>query len=118
MVQIEQLAEAALKRDSLRLRSLLQDWLETAPVVSTVAKPLTSDPRVLAVSAALLELIAARLGQPHPAWTRDVGPLDEPYYLLEAALRMKHLRALCEREAPEPLRRRRIYAPPNFLEFA
>ena len=28
------------------------------------------------------------------------------------------LRALCEAESPEPLRKRFLYAPPNFLEFA
>lgn len=118
MVQIDQLAEAALMRDSLRLRSLLQDWLAGKPRMSDVARPETPDPRILVLSAALVELFAARLGQQPPAWTRDIGPLAQPFYLLESASHMKRLRTLCEQEAPEPLRRRRIFAPPNFLEFA
>jgi hypothetical protein len=43
--------------------------------------------------------------------------LPEPIFLLEAAARMKRLRALCETQSPEPLRKRGFYAPPNFLEF-
>jgi hypothetical protein len=31
---------------------------------------------------------------------------------------MKRLRTLCETQAPEPMRKRRLYAPPIFLEFA
>ena len=73
---------------------------------------------ILAASASLLELFAGRLGQQAPAWTKPIGPLPEPIFLLKAAATMKHLRELCEREAPEPLRKRGFYAPPNYLEFA
>ena len=33
-------------------------------------------------------------------------------------MKLRLLRALCETQAPEPLRKRRLSAPPNFLEFA
>jgi hypothetical protein len=65
-----------------------------------------------------VELLALRSGQKPPQWTKDVGALPEPFYLLKAAANMKRLRALCETQAPEPLRKRGFYAPPNFLEFA
>jgi hypothetical protein len=65
-----------------------------------------------------VELFALRLQQMPPQWTKDVGGLPEPFYLLKAASTMKRLRALCETEAPEPLRKRGFYAPANFLEFA
>ena len=74
--------------------------------------------RVLATAAALVELLAQRAGQLAPAWTDEVGPLLEPVFLLESATRMKRLRALCESQAPEPLRKGGLYAPPDFLTFA
>jgi hypothetical protein len=118
MVTIEQVAQAALNADALLLRSLTQDLLRERPVLSECPKPHTDDLRLLAAAASLVELFALRLRQTPPQWTKDVGPLPEPVYLLKAAANMKRLRALCETEAPEPLRKRGFYAPPNFLEFA
>ena len=69
------------------------------------------------MTAALLELFASRMKQEAPSWTAEVGPLSEPIFLLKAAETMKRLRQLCEAEAPEPLRKRGLYAPPNYLEF-
>ena len=117
MVTIEQLAEAALNGESLLLRSLTQDLLRERPSLSECPKPQTDDLRILAAAASLVELFAMRLRQT-PPWTKDVGALPEPIYLLKAAASMKHLRVLCETQAPEPLRKRGFYAPPNFLEFA
>lgn len=118
MVTLEQVAEAALNGEALLLRGLTQDFLREYPRLSNYPKPLTNDSRLLAAAASLVELLALRLQQPPPAWTNDVGPLAEPLYLLKAAASMKRLRALCETQAPEPLRKRGFYAPPNFLEFA
>jgi hypothetical protein len=118
MATIEQLAEAALNGESLRLRSLTQDLLRENPNLSECPKPQTNDSRILAAAASLVELLASRLRQAPPPWTKDVGALPEPIYLLKAAASMKRLRELCETQAPEPLRKRGFYAPPNFLEFA
>ena len=117
MVTLEQLAEAALNRDNLRLRSLAQDWLAEHPRLTDVPHPRTGDPRLLSAAASLVELFAQRRRQDPPVWAREVGSLPEPFFLLEAAASMKRLRVLCETQAPEPLRKRRLYAPPNFLEF-
>jgi len=92
--------------------------LRENPNLSEYPKPQTNDSRILAAAASLLELLALRLGQTPPQWTKDVGALPEPIYLLKAAASMKRLRELCETQAPEPLRKRGFYAPPNFLEFA
>ncbi|MDX2034901.1 MAG: hypothetical protein SF339_29770 [Blastocatellia bacterium] len=118
MTTIEQVAEAALKGESLLLRSLTQDLLREHPSLSEYPKPETNDSRMLAAAASLLELLALRSRQTPPSWTKNVGALPEPIYLLKAAASMKRLRILCETEAPEPLRKRGFYAPPNFLEFA
>ena len=118
MPTLEQLAEAALNRDNLLLRSLAQDWLRDNPRLSEVPELRVRDPRILSAAASMVELFAQRQRQDPPAWVKDVGPLSEPVFLLQSAAKMKRLRELCETQAPEPLRKRRLYAPPNFLEFA
>jgi len=118
MVRIEQLAEAALAGEALTLRSLAQDWLLENPCMTACPRPAISDPQVLVVSAALVELFADRAGQPPPPWSHSIGPLAQPRYLLRAAETMKRLRRTCETESPLPLRRRNLYAPAEFLQFA
>ena len=118
MIQIEQVAQAALKGDGLLARSLTQDFFRENHRLADIPKPTTDDPRILAASASLIELFSMRLMQDAPMWTQSIGPVAEPIYFLKAATRMKHLRALCETESPAPLRKRKFYAPPNYLEFA
>ena len=118
MVRIEQLAKAAIKQDALLLRSLTQDLLREHPTLRDVPQPSGVDFQTLAAAASLIELIALRLQQEPPSWTSEIGALPEPIHLLKAAATMKRLRALCEQQAPEPLRKRGFYAPPNFLESA
>jgi len=118
MELIEQLAEAALQRDSLRLRSLVQDITHSNINWSMISRPTSNDLRLLALSASLAELLASRQKQTPPSWTKEIGALKEPFYLLQSAEKMKRLRLLCETQSPEPMRKRHLYAPPNFLEFA
>ncbi len=118
MATLEDVARAALRYDSLGVRSLTQDLLRATPRLATVPRPTVEDARVLSVAAALVELLALRQQQPPPAWAREIGPLAEPFFLLKAAETMKRLRQLCETQSPEPMRKRRLYAPPNYLEFA
>ena len=118
MVSLEDVAAAALRRDALSLRSLVQDFLRDHPRLSSVPRPQTEDAEILGVAAGLLELMAQRTGQAAPVWTHDVGAMPKPFVLLEEALRMKRLRALCQAESPEPLRKRGLYAPPDFLTIA
>ena len=56
MKLIEQMAQAALKRDSLQLRSLVQDWVRSDRLASELSRPQTKDARLLSISAALAEL--------------------------------------------------------------
>ncbi len=118
MATLEQLAEAALNYESVQLRSLTQDLLRSTRELNKVPRPHTNDARLLAVAASLIELFAFRRRQVPPAWTSAIGPLPEPIFLVKAAETMKRLRTLCETQSPEPLRKRKLYAPPNFLEFA
>lgn len=118
MVTLETIAETALRRDALHLRSLVQDFLRANPRLYEIPRPATSNKQYLSIAAAFVELFAQRSGQLAPPWTRDIGAVTEPFFLVEAASGMKRLRTLCESETPEPLRKRGLYAPPNFLAFA
>ena len=117
MVTLEALAETALQRDGLHLRSLVQDFVRDHPQFTTIPRPQIDDQQSLGTAAALLELLAQRTGQPAPGWTQEIGAVPEPVFLLEATARMRRLRALCETEAPEPLRKRGLYAPPDFTHI-
>lgn len=118
MTTIEQIATAILQDDSLLARALAQEFLRSQPAFAEIARPETTDPVVLAVTAAVLELFALRTHQAAPTWTQQIGPVEQPIYLLKAATHMRRLRDLCHDAAPEPLRRRRLYAPPDYLAFA
>lgn len=115
---IEEMAVAAINHDSLLLRSLVQDWARSGVPANFFRRPNNIDTRTLAIAASLAELLAERRGDAAPQWTHEIGALAEPFFLVESATSMKRLRTLCETQSPEPMRRRRLYAPPHFLEFA
>jgi hypothetical protein len=117
MVRIEQLAEAALAGEALKLRSLTQDFLSQCTRLADCPVPVSTDANVLAVCAGLIELLAHRRGEPPPPWAVKIGPVQSPLYLVSAAGTMSNLRRLCETESPPPLKRRHLFAPPTFLEF-
>jgi hypothetical protein len=118
MVQVEQLAEAALAGDALKLRGLTQDFLRQPARLADSKPPISSDPLVSIVAAGLIELLAERRHEPPPPWANQIGAAHPPLYLVKAAHVMPRLRRLCESESPAPLRRRNLFAPPTFLEFA
>ena len=117
MTPMERIARSALSGDAVGTRALVQDWLEGQPSVSDEPPPAaTADATTVALTAALAELWADRLGQRPPPWAGVIGAAPEPVFLLLAARRMRHLREICEAEAPLPLRRRGFFAPANYLE--
>jgi hypothetical protein len=73
---IEQLAEATLQKDSLRLRSLVQDIARANINWSVISRPTSNDLRLLALSASLAELLAFRQKQTPPSWTKEIGALQ------------------------------------------
>lgn len=118
MVRLEDIARAAIAGEALLVRSLAQDWLAAHARLSQVPLPDDPDSTVRVVSAGLVELFAMRRGEPAPAWSARVGALTEPLFLLRHAATMPRLRRMCELESPEPLRRRRIFAPADYLVAA
>jgi hypothetical protein len=117
MSDLEILAQAAAKRDSLQLRALTLEFLKNHEELEQIIIPDTEDKKLLAIAAGLLELFASRVGQNAPAWVNTIGS-TEPFFLVAAAERMPRLRELCLTQSPPELQKHGLYAPPNFLEFA
>ncbi len=117
MPKIEELARSALEQNALELRALVLVFIEEHPMISDIQRPDSTDERILAAAASLIELLAIRANQIPPEWTAGIPPMKTPMYLLKAAERMKHLRDLCRSQSPEPLKKRGFYAPPDFLVF-
>ena len=118
MVDPEDLARTAMAGNALMLRSMAQEWIAATTDFSAVAPPKTNDPTLRAVAAGFVELFAMRRNLLAPAWTAEVPPAPQPVYLVRDCTKMVRLRHLCETESPAPLRRRQIFAPPNYLTFA
>lgn len=118
MALIDDIAQAARDADAVRLRSLTQDYLTSGTAIADMAMPSSTDITLRAIAASLAELFAERRHEPPPPWAQAIGPAPAPVYLVRAARSLWRLRALCEKASPSPLRRRNLFAPPTFLEFA
>ncbi len=79
-------------------------------------RPELHDSVELAFAAGATELLAAPLHQSAPSWTREIGQLPEPFYVGKLA-QMPRSAEEARRSGPEPLRRRNVFATPNFLSF-
>jgi hypothetical protein len=80
------------------------------------SRPLGLDEREMAVAAGLAELLAARAGTAAPSWTAAVGASNEPLFLDPGLQAMPRSLERSKTHAPEALRRRNLYALPDFLD--
>jgi hypothetical protein len=117
-MELHDLVRALLQRDALAARQWVADAGRESIVWSAVPAPAGWTPPELAVAAGVVELLASRAHQPPPSWTAVIDRAPDPVYLVRAAETMPRLRRSCETEGPESLRRRQIYAPPDFLTIA
>ena len=117
-MELRDLVRALLRRDALAARQWVADAGRESIVWADVPRPVGWAAVDLAVAAGVVELLASRSDQPPPSWTTAVEEAPIPVYLLRAADTMPRLRHSCETEGPESLRRRHIYAPPEFLTIA
>ena len=117
-MRLGDLVRALLAFDTLTARQWVTDARRLGFDWSVVPRPDDLDGDELRVAAGVAELLAARSEQRAPTWTADVPESCSEVCLVKAALTMPRLRALCVLEGPEPLRRRGILAPPEFLDVA
>jgi hypothetical protein len=117
-MQLIDLVRALLSYDALAARQWVADATREGLEWHVMGKPAGLDATGLAVAAGVVEMLAARSGQRAPEWTAAVPAAPAPLYLVRAASSMPRLRRSCEEEGPEPLRRRLVFAPPEFLTAA
>lgn len=117
-MELHDLVRALLQRDALTARQWVADAARESITWAEMPRPVGWTPLELAVAAGVVELLASRAGQRPPSWTAAIDEAPNPVYLVRAAETMPRLRNSCEIEGPESLRRRRVYAPPEFLTFA
>ena len=117
-MELEDLVRALLGYDALSARAWVAEAVRHGMRWTDLRAPEGLDATALAVAAGVAEMLAARAGQVPPPWTSLVAAAPAPVYLVRAAAVMPRLRQSCEEEGPEPLRRRRVYAPPEFLTAA
>ena len=115
-IPLAEAARAALRGDHLVVRQWAADCVEQRLSWSAIERPADLLGDELPVAAALVELMPARGGQAAPHWTSEVPEASASIYFVPMALRRS--REVSETLGPEPLRRRRIFAMPNYLEFA
>lgn len=117
-MRLSDLVRALVAFDALAARQWVADSVREGIVWASVPMPTDLDPMSLSVAAGVTELLAVRAGQAPPTWTRGIEAVSTPMFLVRSAATMPRLRKLCEQEGPEPLRRRGIFAPPEFLQVA
>lgn len=117
-MELRDLVEALLRGDALSARQWVADAARCRLSWSDLPSPMDLSPVGSAVAASVVELMASRAGQPAPRWARAAPASPTTVFLVRAAETMPRLRRLCEEEGPEPLRKRRILAPPEFLTWA
>jgi hypothetical protein len=117
-MDLRDLVQALLRFDALAARQWLADATSSGLVWSNVPPPFDLNETESALAAGLVELLASRAGQPPPSWAAAMPAAPRSLFLVRSAAIMPRLRAACEQEGPEPLRRRGLLAPPDFLTIA
>jgi hypothetical protein len=117
-VDLKDLVRAILRYDALTARQWVADAARLGFVWSEIPAPIDLDETERAVAAGVTELLASRAGQLPPAWTAAIPAAPRRLFLVRSAATIPRLRAACEQEGPEPLRRRGLLAPPEFLTIA
>jgi hypothetical protein len=117
-VELSSLVMNILEGNMLAARQWVADAARTQVRWSMIPRPITLDETQMAVAASLVEMLAERSNQPAPAWTQGVPSARASVFLVKEAAELPRLRKLCEEQGPEQLRRRRIFAPPDFLTAA
>ncbi|HYM61244.1 MAG TPA: hypothetical protein VEZ11_10155 [Thermoanaerobaculia bacterium] len=110
------MVRAILSGDLLAARQWVADAQRAHIRWERFERPTGLDDREMTVAAAIAELLAARAGASPPSWTNLIGANQEPLFLDPGLERMPRTLARAKTDAPEPLRRRNLFASPDFLD--
>jgi hypothetical protein len=115
-MDLRDLVRAILSGDLLAARQWVADAHRERISWERVGRPTGLDEREMTVAAGIAELLAARDGEPAPAWTLSIGAQGEPLFLDPGLQDMPRTLAHAMTDGPEPLRRRNMFASPDFLD--
>ena len=114
-MDLRDLIDALQADDLLSARQWVKDAYRTGVSFTALPCPEGLDAERLAAAASLAELLSGRAGQPPPAWTAEVPPAPGDVWLDRALEHVPFLRERCLADAPPALKRRNVYALPDFL---
>ena len=117
-MDLRELVDALAAGDALRARVLMREAQVRQHDWSATVMPIGMDRNGLAIAAGVVELVCQRERLQPPPWTARVEAADADVFLVRSTQSMPRLRRLCILEGPWPLRRRRIFVPPEFLSAA
>lgn len=115
---LDPLVDAILSYDALSARQWIADHRRKRTDWALIPEPLLYDALQMAVAAGVVELLCERDGRNPPQWTASVGRVEREVFFVHSAATMPRLHRLCREEGPSPLRRRYLFAPPEFLKTA
>jgi hypothetical protein len=113
-VAIEVLIKSIVDGRALDARQWVADAKRAGVRFDRMPRPQLRDAVELALAAGITELLASRDQQAAPSWTSEIGRLPEPFYVGKLA-KMPRSAEEARSNGPEPLRRRNVFASPNFL---
>lgn len=117
-MDVSELARAILAGDLLTARQCVADAYREHVQWETLERPNGMNDRELSVAAAIVELLASRIGATPPSWTSTVGGSSELIVLDPGLEHMPRSFAQAKSSGPEPLLRRNLVALPDFLAVA
>ncbi len=115
-MELRDLVRPLLDGDLLRAREWVADAQRAHVDWSRVDPPTGLDPLEMTVAAGLVELFAARVTG--PSWTAAVGASREPVVLDPGLEQMPRSFRVAKSHGPDALRRRNLFALPDFLDVA
>jgi hypothetical protein len=115
-MELRDLVRAILSGDLLAARQWVADARRARIRWEHVVRPSGLDDREMTVAAGIVELLAARSGTVAPPWTLAIGAQREPLFLDPGLQDMPRTLARAMTDGPEPLRRRNLFASPDFLD--
>ena len=117
-MELRNLVNAILVGDLLTARQWVADARRERLNWGTLPSPTGFSDREMTVAAGLVELFAQRAGETPPSWTETVGAERQPVMLDPGLDRMPRSFARAKVSGPEPLRKRNLFALPDFLDVA
>jgi hypothetical protein len=115
-MELPDLVRAVLSGNLLAARQWVADARRAQLQWPACTRPLGLDNREMTVAAALAELLATRAGLAAPSWTAAIGANNEPLFLDPGIQSMPRSLERSRTDAPEALRKRNLFALPDFLD--